>query len=80
MTLPVDPERLRARFPALNDDDLDAYVRVTRQILADPRNRGRAMAAILARARGARDKSPETLAPEESLAVRYLQAVEKMQG
>jgi hypothetical protein len=78
--LPVAPSLLRARFPALSEDDLDAYVQMTQQVLADPANRGRRMAAILAEGRRAREKPRETLSPEESLALRYLIALEKMQG
>jgi hypothetical protein len=77
--LPVPPERLRARFPELDDGDLDAYVQVTQRVLADPHNRGRIMAAILAEGRRARGKAAGTLTPDESLALRYLNAVAKMQ-
>jgi hypothetical protein len=45
--LPVDPERLRAQFPDLTDEDVDAYVRVTRTVMAagdarSPRDAGSA--------------------------------------
>jgi hypothetical protein len=80
--LPVDPERLRAQFPALSDDDLDAYVTVTRRVLADPLKKGRAMREIMTTAEQARAKqaSGAALSSEESLALRYLAAVRKMQG
>jgi hypothetical protein len=80
--LPVDPERLRRQFPSLTDDDLAAYVEVTGTVLADPQARGKQMAALLARARAAREKAAagHDLTPEEGLALRYLGAVEKMQG
>ena len=80
MKLPVDPERLRARFPALDERDLAAYVEVTQRVLADPAHKGRRMAEVLAEGRKARTKPPHTLTEEESLALRYLTAVEKMQG
>jgi hypothetical protein len=78
----VDPERLRKQFPELNNEDLQAYVNVTRQVLADPAGRGRAMAALLGQARAAREKQAAgtSLEPGEALALRYLNAVEKMQG
>jgi hypothetical protein len=79
VTLPVDPERLRTRFPDLDDGDLAAYVEVTQRVLANPARKGRLMAEILAEGRLARGKARETLTAEESLAVRYLTAVEKMQ-
>jgi hypothetical protein len=80
VTLPVDPERLRALFPALDDGDLAAYVEVTQRVLANPARKGRLMSEILAEGRRVRGKAAETLTAEESLALRYLIAVEKMQG
>lgn len=80
MTLPVDPERLRARFPDLDDGDLAAYVEVTQRVLANPARKGRLMAEILAEGRRVRGKASGTLTAEELLALRYLIAVEKMQG
>ena len=84
MKLPVEPERLRSRFPSLSDEDVDAYVEVTRQVLAlaDPRSRGRAMAEVMAAAQRAseREAGGAELAQDERLAVRYLRAVGKMQG
>jgi hypothetical protein len=79
--LPVDPERLRREFPQLTDEDIDSYVEVTTRVLGDPKNRGRAMAGLLDRARSAREKrsNGQALAEEEALALRYLVAVEKMQ-
>jgi hypothetical protein len=81
VSLPVDPERLRRQFPALTDDDLAAYVEVTRRILsvAGAGDRAKLTRDVLARGRGAREQ-PQARAPEDLLALRYLQAVEKMQG
>ena len=77
--LPVDPARLRRQFPGLTDDDVAAYVDVTRRILAerDPINRARITRETLTRARAARSGTAPT--PEDALALRYLAAVEKMQ-
>jgi hypothetical protein len=74
---PVDPERLRREFPALDDGDLAAYLEVSRRILAerDPAARARLTRETLARARAARDGS----GPADALAARYLAAIEKMQ-
>ena len=81
--LPVDPARLRRRFPALTDEDVRAYEEVTRRILSERRPEARASLTrqILARGRQARERSPAgaSLSPEDSLAARYLAAVEKMQ-
>ena len=78
--LPVDVERLRRQFPALTDEDLDAYVAVTRRILAalDPGDRARITRETLARGRVARTAEPRD--DDERLAARYVAAVEKMQG
>ena len=82
MKLPVPPEQLRARFPSLTDDDLEAFKTVTARVLGDGPSRGRAMAAVMAAAQRAREKDAAGLAldDDESLALRYVQAVEKMQG
>lgn len=81
MKLPVEPDRLRSRFPSLTDEDIDAYVAVTRRILAEPSNRGRAMADVMAAAqRGTeREAGGAELADDERLALRYVRAVGKMQ-
>jgi hypothetical protein len=83
MSLPVDPERLRRQFPELSEADLEAYVAVTQRILAKatPGERTRLTRAILGTARDARSRADAgaTLSSEESLAVRYLEAVGKMQ-
>ena len=78
----MEPERLRARFPALTDDDLDAYLTITKRVLADPGSRGRAMAEVMAAGRRAQEKEAagSALSEEEALALRYLAAVDKMQG
>lgn len=82
--LPVDRERLKRQFPALTDGDLEAYVTVTQRILSQrsPADRGRVTRTILEAARGARGRAASggSLADDERLAVRYLEAVEKMQG
>ena len=80
--LPVDPERLRKQFPALTDEDLAAYALVTQAVLGDPAARAKSMAALMATARDAREKAVAGQAPtrEGDLALRYLAAVEKMQG
>ena len=77
--LPVDPERLRREFPALDDGDVEAYLEVTRRILGerDPVDRARITRDTLSRARGARASGAST--DEDLLALRYLAAVEKMQ-
>jgi hypothetical protein len=82
LKLPVEPERLRSCFPSLTDEDVDAYVEVTKRVLADPRSRGRAMADVMASAQRAREREAggAELAPDERLALRYLSAVGKMQG
>jgi hypothetical protein len=79
--LPVDPERLRRQFPDLGDDDLTAYVEVTRRILGDRKSRARTTREVMERARAAEDKraSGRSLTAEEELAVRYRHAVAKMQ-
>jgi len=80
--LPVDPARLRRQFPDLSDGDLEAYVEVTRRILgqAGLPERARLSREILARARGVQGKAAGELTVDEALALRYLRAVEKMQG
>jgi hypothetical protein len=77
--LPVDPERLRREFPDLDEADLEAYVTVTRRVLSDPGKRGQAMRELMELARGARAKQTGRTA-DETLALRYLAAVEKMQS
>jgi hypothetical protein len=82
--LPVDRERLRQQFPELTDDDLEAYEVVTRRILEKkgPAERGRLTRTVMEAARAARVKnaSGDALTDEERLVLRYLDAVEKMQG
>jgi hypothetical protein len=81
--MPVDPERLRAQFPALTDDDLDAYTLVTRRILeADAHRRGAITREVLDKGRAAvqRAERREPLDEDDHLAARYLKAMEKMQG
>jgi len=81
--LPVDPARLRRQFPELTDGDIEAFEEVTRRILGEGKTEARARLTreIVARGREAtaRAATGVTLSPEETLAVRYLAAVEKMQ-
>lgn len=79
-TLPVDPERLRGQFPGLTDEDLEAYVAVTRRVLADPKAKGKILREIMTLAEAAREKKDAPASPAEALAARYLAAVGKMQG
>lgn len=82
MPLPVDPERLRRQFPALDDADLAAYADVTQRILADPRSRGRVLADVLSAAARAAEKEAAgtALEPAERTAAAYVRALRKMQG
>ena len=77
--LPVDPARLRRQFPDLTDDDVAAYVEVTRRILAerDPAARARITRDVLARGRAARASGSADAA--DRVAVAYVSALEKMQ-
>jgi hypothetical protein len=79
--LPVDPERLRTRFPDLSESDVEAYVAVTRRVLQDSAAKARVMREVMDSARAAREKEAVggALTHGESLALRYLRAVEKMQ-
>jgi len=81
--LPVDPARLRRQFPDLTDGDVAAFEEVTRQILGEgkPEARARVTREIVARGRQAREREAAgaKLSAEDSLAARYLAAVEKMQ-
>lgn len=82
--LPVDPDRLRKQFPQLTDEDIDAYAGITRRILEKkgPVERGKLTRDIMDTARTARAKSTagSELTERERQALRYLDAVEKMQG
>ena len=81
--LPVDPARLRRQFPDLTDGDMQAFEEVTRRILAEGRPDARAKLTreIVAAGRQARERAAAvaTLSVDESLAARYVAAVEKMQ-
>jgi len=81
LPLPVDPRRLKEEFPELTEDELDAYVTITKRVLAKPETRGRAMRELMAQAGEAQKKAAAggRLKAEEALLVRYLQAVSKMQ-
>ena len=80
--LPVDPARLRREFPDLTDGDIAAFEEVTRRILDEgkPEARARLTRDIVARGRQAREREAAgtKLSPDESLAARYLAAVDKM--
>jgi len=78
----VEPDRLRQRYPSLDDEDLAAYSAVTRALLADPRARGRRLAEVMAAAARGREKEAAAapLDEEERLAVAYVRALAKMQG
>ena len=82
--LPVDPARLRRQFPDLTDGDIAAFEEVTRRILDEgkPETRAKLTREIVARGRQAREREAAgtKLSADESLAARYLTAVEKMQG
>jgi hypothetical protein len=81
--LPVDPARLKAQFPSLTDDDLQAYVEVTRRILANaPEDRARITRDTVTLGRAAREKQTggQPLTAKEEGALRYLAAVDKMQA
>jgi hypothetical protein len=82
LKLPVDPARLRKQFPALQDEDIEAYVAVTRRILAQPAARAMLLRGVMDAARTAREKAAAgaQLTPDEATALRYVQAMEKMQG
>jgi len=79
--LPVPAERLKQQFPSLTDDDLAAYSEVTSRLLRDPR-KGQALSEVMTTAVRAREKEGSGLAldPTESLCLRYVRAMEKMQA
>ena len=81
--LPVDPARLRRQFPDLTDGDIAAFEEVTRRILDEgkPETRAKLTRETVARGRQAREREAAgtKLSADESLAARYLAAVDKMQ-
>jgi hypothetical protein len=79
--LPVDAARLRREFPDLSEEDLEAYVSVTRSVLGDAAARGRRMREVMDGGRRAREKAATggALTPQEQTLVRYLAALAKMQ-
>jgi hypothetical protein len=79
--LPIDVDRLKAEFPDLSDDDLEAYVTVTRRVLGDPSARARTMREVMEGARQAEQKAASggKLTADEQVLVRYLSAMAKMQ-
>jgi hypothetical protein len=80
--LPVEPGRLRRRFPSLTDEDVAAYAEVTRALLADPAGRARRLAEVFAAAQRGREKEAAAapLRDEERVALAYARALAKMQG
>jgi hypothetical protein len=82
VSLPVDPERLRAEFPEVSSEELEAYVTVTGSVLAaSGTERPRLLRAILEGGLKAREKEAQgaSLTEEERLWLRYRAAVDKMQ-
>jgi hypothetical protein len=81
VTLPVEPERLRAEFPDLTDEDLAAYSAVTRRILADPAARGRIVREVMASAQEAAELAERglPLTKAQLQALQYRKAVARMQ-
>jgi hypothetical protein len=79
--LPVDGARLKAEFPDLSDEDLAAYVAVTRRVLGDPASRATKMREVMGQARQAQQRalSGGALTDEDRLLVGYLSALAKMQ-
>jgi hypothetical protein len=79
--LPIEPERLKKEFPELDAEEVDAYVTVTRRVLAKPEARSRALREVVAKADEAqrRAASGERLKAEDALLLRYLSALSKMQ-
>jgi hypothetical protein len=82
LSLPVDPERLRAEFPEVSSEDLEAYVTVTGRVLAaSGQERPGLMREALEGGLKAREKEAQgaTLTEQERLWLRYRAALEKMQ-
>jgi hypothetical protein len=79
--LPIDGARLKAEFPDLGDEDLAAYVAVTRRVLGDPASRARKMREVMDEARQAQQRALAggALSAEDRLLVGYLAALAKMQ-
>jgi hypothetical protein len=79
--LPVELDRLKVEFPDLSDEDVQAYVSVTRRVLGDPATRARKMREVMEVARQAQEKAAAggKLSKDEALLVRYLAALAKMQ-
>jgi hypothetical protein len=82
LRLPLDPARLRERFPSLTGEDLAAYSELTRALLTSPRTRLRRLAEILCAAQRGRERAAAEapLDGDECLALAYFRALEKMQG
>jgi hypothetical protein len=75
-------ERLRRQFPSLTDDDVDAYVTVTRRILSAPAaDRARVTHVLLTKARAieGEKRDPTSLSPEDLILLRYLTSLRKIQ-
>jgi peptide subunit release factor 1 (eRF1) len=82
--LPVDRARLKRQFPELTDADLEAYETITLRILEKkaPAERAKLTRDVMETARTARTKASagSELTERERQALRYLDAVDKMQG
>lgn len=81
MRLPVEPERLRRRYPSLSDEDLAAFAEVSARVLAATGARGRVLAGVMSAALRGREKEAAgaTLDGEERTALAYTRALSKMQ-
>ena len=55
--LPVDAARLKAEFPDLTDEDLQAYVTVTARVLGDAVSRAKKMREVMEQGRRAQEKA-----------------------
>jgi hypothetical protein len=82
LKLPVPPERLKAQFPSLDDGDLHAYAEVTQHLLTARQGKGKALSEVMAAAQRARESEAAGALPAagDAQALRYLRALEKMQG
>jgi hypothetical protein len=77
--IPVDADRLRKQFPALTEDELAAYVTVTRSIMT-AENRAAVLRGVITRGREAQDRGGPLKDEQDKLAVTYLDALSKIQG
>jgi hypothetical protein len=79
--LPVEPERLRRRYPSLSDEDLAAFAQVSARVLGAAGARGRVLADVMSAAQRAAEKEAAgaSLDAEERTALLYARALTKMQ-